>query len=84
MTQEPTIILQGITVDELMKKLATSTRTETKTEETNLTVSEVAEYLRVHPNTIYKLKSEGKIPFKSIRGKIVFPKSGIDKWLQEN
>ncbi len=51
-----------------------------------LTVPELREYLPTHPveHTIYCWTSNGEIPFHKRGKRIVFLKSEIDEWLQEN
>jgi len=45
-----------------------------------LTVAEVAEYLRVHPSTIYKLLKARKIPAFKIGSDYRFNRERIDEW----
>ena len=51
-----------------------------------LTVSELKEYLPTHPveHTIYCWTSNREIPFHKRGKRIMFLKSEIDAWLQEN
>lgn len=51
-----------------------------------LTVSELKEYLPTHPveHTIYCWTSNQEIPFHKRGKRIMFLKSEIDDWLQEN
>jgi excisionase family DNA binding protein len=49
--------------------------------ESNLmTVTEVAEYLRCHPSTIYKLLKKGEIPAFRIGADWRFKPEAIDQW----
>ena len=49
-----------------------------------LTVCQAAEYLQLHPNTIYKLVKRDEIPFIRIKGLgIRFRKDEIDEWLKQ-
>jgi excisionase family DNA binding protein len=45
-----------------------------------MTVSEVAEYLRCHPATIYKLLKKGGIPAFRVGGDWRFNPDAIDQW----
>jgi excisionase family DNA binding protein len=52
---------------------------------TNLmTVSEVADYLRVTKKTIYRLLVRGKIPATKVGNQWRFAQGAIDRWLQQN
>ena len=46
-----------------------------------LNLDQVAEYLELHPNTVYKLCQEGKIPHSRLGKKYRFTKSAIDGML---
>ncbi len=45
-------------------------------------VEELADYLQVNPQWIYKKK--GTIPHRKVGKYLKFPKSEIDRWLREN
>jgi excisionase family DNA binding protein len=45
-----------------------------------LTLEEVAEYLRVHPTTIYRLLKKHKIPAFKIGSDWRFNLASIDRW----
>jgi excisionase family DNA binding protein len=45
-----------------------------------LTVAEVAEYLRVHPSTIYKLLKARKLPAFRMGSDWRFSRNQIDEW----
>lgn len=49
--------------------------------QTLLTVKQLSSFLNVHPNTIYKWKDQGIIPFIHINGQVRFRKSELDLWL---
>lgn len=49
-----------------------------------MTVSEVADYLRVTKKTIYRLLVRGKIPATKVGNQWRFAQSSIDRWLQRN
>ena len=49
-----------------------------------MTVKEIAEYLDVHPMTIYKYVQEGKIPAFKIGASWRIRKESIKKWMDEN
>ncbi len=48
-----------------------------------MTVAEVAEYLKMKPQTIYKWLQEGMIPAAKLGKEWRFKKSVIDSWLDE-
>jgi len=52
------------------------------TEESVLTVAEIADYLRMKPITIYKHASEGKIPAFKVGSHWRFRKSTIEAWIK--
>jgi excisionase family DNA binding protein len=49
-----------------------------------MTVSEVADYLRVTKKTIYRLLLRGKIPATKVGNQWRFAQGVIDRWLQRN
>ena len=49
-----------------------------------MTVKEIAEYLGVHPMTIYKYVQEGKIPAFKIGASWRIRRDSIKKWMDEN
>ncbi len=48
-----------------------------------LTIEEVAEYLRLTPQTIYKWAQEGRIPAAKLGKEWRFRRSLIDRWLDD-
>lgn len=50
-------------------------------EKVTLTVSEVAELIGVSTTTIYTMTRSNEIPHKKVRGRIIFHRETIDKWL---
>lgn len=52
-------------------------------ERTTLTANEVAEYLGVSRDLVYKLVRENKIVHVKIGSRILFRKASIDQWLEE-
>jgi excisionase family DNA binding protein len=48
-----------------------------------MTAAEVAEYLRVHQSTIYKMTAKGQIPFFRIGFDYRFHRDAIDKWMTD-
>lgn len=46
-----------------------------------LSVREVAEMIGVSQTTIYTMVREGQIPHVRVRGRIIFHKGTIEKWL---
>lgn len=49
-----------------------------------MTVKEIADYLDVHPMTIYKHVKQGKIPAFKIGASWRISKTSIQKWMKEN
>jgi excisionase family DNA binding protein len=50
----------------------------------DLKISDVARYLGIHPNSVYKMtgpKSVLRMPHMRIAGKVRFRKADIDQWL---
>jgi excisionase family DNA binding protein len=50
----------------------------------NMNVEEVAAYLRVSVSTVYHRSSSGSIPVNRIGSRLVFRKSEINTWLQDD
>lgn len=50
---------------------------------TIMTLEEVADYLRVHKSTVYRLAREGEIPSTKVANQWRFKKERIDAWLLE-
>jgi excisionase family DNA binding protein len=48
-----------------------------------LTVNEVADYIGVHPDTIYNMVREKQIPHVRVRRRIFFTVEAIDRWMNE-
>jgi excisionase family DNA binding protein len=48
-----------------------------------MTVAEVAEYLKVHRATIYRMAGKGKIPAFKIGDDWRFDKDAIEKWMND-
>ncbi len=49
-----------------------------------MTVKDVAEYLDVHPMTIYKYVKDGRIPAFKIGDSWRIRKDAMQKWIREN
>jgi excisionase family DNA binding protein len=49
-----------------------------------LTTKDLAEYLRINENQIYRLIKENRLPATRITGKWLFPKDLIDEWIETN
>ncbi len=47
-----------------------------------MTVSEVAEYLRVNPQTVYRKAKSGELPAVRIGRAIRFRRAELDAWLK--
>ena len=50
---------------------------------TVMTLEEVAEFLRVHASTIYRLLKKGSIPAFKLGGEWRFNKESIEQWVSE-
>lgn len=50
---------------------------------TIMTVDELARYLRMHKQTIYRMASEGRLPGYKVGNRWRFKKDRIDAWLHE-
>jgi excisionase family DNA binding protein len=48
-----------------------------------LTVKEISDLLRLHPNTVYKLVRQGKIPSFRIGTELRFGKDAIMHWMTQ-
>jgi len=48
-----------------------------------MTVKEMASYLGVHLDTVYKMVRANEIPHFRIRSKILFSSEAIDAWIAE-
>lgn len=49
-----------------------------------LTSDDLAEYLHIHKNQIYRLIKEKRLPATRITGKWLFPKQLVDQWIQDS
>lgn len=47
-----------------------------------MTVSEVADYLRINPQTVYRKAKTGELPALRIGRSIRFRKAELDEWLK--
>ncbi|WP_217587485.1 helix-turn-helix domain-containing protein [Lentibacillus saliphilus] len=52
-------------------------------ERKSMTVKEIATYLGVHTDTIYKMAKENEIPHFRVRGKILFSQDAVDAWIRD-
>jgi excisionase family DNA binding protein len=50
---------------------------------TVLTLEEVAEFLRVHPSTVYRLLRKARIPAFKMGSDWRFNQESIEKWVKE-
>ncbi len=49
-----------------------------------MTVTEVAEYLRVNPQTVYRKAKAGEMPALRIGRAIRFRRAELDEWMKSN
>jgi len=52
-------------------------------ERKSMTVKEMAVYLGVHKDTLYKMVRQGEIPHYRIRGKILFSPDIVAAWIRK-
>lgn len=50
---------------------------------TIMTVNELAKYLRLHEQTVYKMAKEGRVPAYKVGNRWRFKKDTIDSWLRK-
>jgi excisionase family DNA binding protein len=67
-----------------IKKLKINQVSRMESNDKIMTLEEVAEYLRVKPQTIYTWAQEKKIPAAKLGREWRFRKSMIDKWFNES
>ncbi len=48
-----------------------------------MTVNELAKYLRLHEQTVYKMAKEGRLPAYKVGSRWRFKKDTIDSWLRD-
>ena len=49
-----------------------------------MTISEVAEYLRIPRGSVYKLAQRGRIPCQKVGRHWRFRREAVDKWLESS
>jgi len=49
-----------------------------------LTLEEVADYLRLSKDTVYRLANTGKIPASKVGSQWRFRREDVDQWLEKN
>ena len=47
-----------------------------------MTVKQVADYLKLSPDLIYKLAQQGEIPASKVRSRWRFNRAKIDEWME--
>lgn len=48
-----------------------------------LTVKEVAEYLKIHERTVYRMATANKLPAFKVGGSWRFKQAEIERWIKE-
>ncbi len=78
-----TLEVPGITLEKTSEVINLVKRTWMGQTELNrvLTISEVAEILRVHPTTVYRLVKRGELPGFKIGGNWRINRASLDLWL---
>lgn len=49
-----------------------------------MTLEEVADYLRLSKDTVYRMANSGKIPASKVGNQWRFRKEDVDQWLEKN
>ena len=49
-----------------------------------MTLEEVADYLRLSKDTVYRMASAGKLPASKVGSQWRFRKDDVDRWLEKN
>jgi len=49
-----------------------------------MTVRDVAEYLKLSTDLVYRLAQQGKIPVSKVGNRWRFNKEKVDKWMEEH
>ncbi len=49
-----------------------------------MTLEEVADYLRLSKDTVYRMANTGKIPASKVGNQWRFRKEDVDQWLEKN
>lgn len=52
-------------------------------EKESLNEREASEFVGVSERTLFSLRKAGEIPFNQIRGRIVYRRSRLERWLRE-
>lgn len=80
---EQKIILQGISVDELLQRIESRLKVKTSHPEEDqiLTIQQASDYLKLSCPTLNRMKAENRIPFKKIGARVLFSKRELTKWL---
>lgn len=61
-----------------------ATRSHEPRKRTLLTIEEVAEYLRFHPSTVYRLVRKGTLPAVKVGKQWRFDSQILEEWLRAN
>jgi excisionase family DNA binding protein len=67
-----------------MKKLGRSANVASSPSDEIMTVETLAQYLRCHPSTIYRLLKRGEIPAFKLGSDWRFFKAAIDEWARKS
>lgn len=63
-------------------RVETPATDQTAAEESLLTVSEVAAWLRLRPSTVYSWAASGRIPCVRLGGRLRFARGDILRWIE--
>jgi excisionase family DNA binding protein len=85
MTNEQTILLQGISVADFLAKIREATPGErpSRPHDENFNVKQAAEFLKISVPSVWRLKLQNKIPYKQVGSRVVFVKAELAQWLKD-
>jgi excisionase family DNA binding protein len=85
MEHTPAILIQGVSVDDLVARIRSGLLQELQSSKTEgkdyLTLDEASELLDLSKSTIYGMTHRKEIPHIKRRGKLLFEREELDKWL---
>lgn len=85
MEHTPAILIQGVSVDDLVARIRSGLLAEIQATKIDnkeyLSLDEAAELLDLSRSTIYGMTSRKEIPHIKRRGKLLFEREELDHWL---
>jgi excisionase family DNA binding protein len=67
----------------MMKEISEKTRRSDAGADEILTLKQIAEYLKCHPSSVYRLIRDGGVPYFRLGSDYRFQKSTIDNWISK-